>query len=403
MKFLSQYKDLPKRVYIICGARIITAMGMFIFSFTSLILTSILGFSEVTSGYVLMVSSICGIVGAFVFGRLADILGRKKVLITALSIGTVNLFIGGLICRTPYVIGVILIANLIFSGVLPIIAAMVTDWSEEENRTQCFSLLWLCINLGFSVGQVFAGMLFYNYYPWIFWGQGLGWLLTVVIIGRFIEDDFVPVVEKRTSSKLDKASFIPLVLKDKVLLGFILALILLIFCHTQLSFMIPLQYKTVLGLQECSLLVSHMWLINGICCVLFTPLLSLLISKLGSIKSIFIAAAIFVLSFLIYSLQGTATICLIVTPLWTCGEIICNTTGGVFIASRSPEAFRARYQSLNSFAVSFGQCTAPIIMSYFLIQNTYLSGWRLSAAVSLAATFIIALIIKKDKNDASRD
>ena len=63
MKFISQYKGLPRGVYILCSARIITAMGMFIFSFTSLILTSILGFSEVLAGYVLMCSSLCGIAG----------------------------------------------------------------------------------------------------------------------------------------------------------------------------------------------------------------------------------------------------------------------------------------------------------------------------------------------------
>ena len=411
MDFISQYKGLPRGVYVLCGARIITAMGMFIFSFTSLILTSILGFSEVFAGYVLMCSSICGIAGALLFGRLADVIGRKKVLVTAMSLGTLNLFIGGLICRTPWVIAVILLTNFLFSGVLPTFAALVTDWSNESNRSQCFSLLWLCINLGFSIGQVFAGVLFYNYYPLIFWGQGLGWLLCMIIVALFIKDEFVPEKKRCTTegstdtdaSRLQsyRWQFLHMAVRDKTLLGFILTLILLVFAHTQISFMIPLQFKNVLGLEQCSLMVSHLWLINGICCVIFTPFLTLLIKKWKPIRSILAASLVFVLAFGIYALSNSPSVYLALVPLWTCGEIIYNTTGGIFIASRAPEAFRARYQSLNSFAVSFGQCTAPMIMSHYLLTHGYLSGWLLVALVCLAAALLIALVYRREKRLAA--
>ncbi|MFR7989656.1 MAG: MFS transporter [Anaerovoracaceae bacterium] len=414
MKFISQYKGLPRGVYILCSARIITAMGMFIFSFTSLILTSILGFSEVLAGYVLMCSSLCGIAGAFLLGRLSDVLGRKKVLVAAMTVGAVNLFIGGLICRTPYVIGVILLSNFIFSGVLPTFAALVTDWSNESNRSQCFSLLYLCINVGFSVGQVFAGILFYNYYPWIFWGQGLGWLACMIIVVLFVKDEFVPEKARKAAGDRQTSEttltsrrfrFLYMVAKDKTLLGFILTLILLVFCHTQISFMIPLQYKGVLGLEQCSLLISRLWLINGICCVVLTPFLSLLIRKWKPIKSMLAASASFVAAFGIYALSNNPTVYLALVPLWTCGEIIYNTTGGIFIGSRAPEAYRARYQSLNSFATSLGQCAGPMIMSHFLIGNSYLGGWLLVSLVSLAALFVISLVLRRENrlSSLSRD
>ena len=123
--------------------------------------------------------------------------------------------------------------------------------------------------------------------------------------------------------------------------------------------------------------------------------LTLLIKKWKPIRSILAASLVFVLAFGIYALSNSPSVYLALVPLWTCGEIIYNTTGGIFIASRAPEAFRARYQSLNSFAVSFGQCTAPMIMSHYLLTHGYLSGWFLVALVCLAAALLIALVYRR--------
>jgi len=402
MKIISQYKDLPRRVYILCGARTVTAMGMFIFSFASLILTTILGYSTLVASYVLMSSSILGIIGAFVFGHMADISGRKIILQLMLLLGTLNLFISGLICYTPYIIITLLLSNFIFSGVLPIVAAMVTDWSEPGNRAQCFSLLYLCVNLGFSIGQIFAGMLFYDHYPWIFWAQGIAWLLTAIIVGFFIKDDYVPVkrkVKTAADPNLD-ATLISMVLKDKILIGLILALMMLTFVHMQVSFMVPLQFNKLIGLKATSLMVSHLWLINGISCVVLTPVLTLLIKKIGILESILLAALIYVVSFGLYGLFDSRLLVLMIVPLWTSAEIIVNTTGGVFIASRSPEAFRARYQSLSGFAGSAGNCIAPLVMGLFLVNHTYMQGWMLTSSVSgVAAILLIILVIASKRTE----
>ena len=80
MQMFSQYRGLPRQVYILCAARAAIAAGMmFVFPFLSLLLTSHLGYSEVTAGYIITFAASFSILGALVGGKLADEIGRKKV------------------------------------------------------------------------------------------------------------------------------------------------------------------------------------------------------------------------------------------------------------------------------------------------------------------------------------
>ena len=52
LNFLTQYKGLPKQVYILSISRAVISMGMmFVYPFLSLLLTSRLGYSEMEASY----------------------------------------------------------------------------------------------------------------------------------------------------------------------------------------------------------------------------------------------------------------------------------------------------------------------------------------------------------------
>ena len=54
MNYLSQFRGLPKQVYILCLVRWITGMGSLVFTFSSLILTGLVGLSTSQAGFVAM-------------------------------------------------------------------------------------------------------------------------------------------------------------------------------------------------------------------------------------------------------------------------------------------------------------------------------------------------------------
>ena len=117
-------------------------MGAFIFSMNSLLLTTVLGLSEVTTGYIMVMIAAFDIVGALIGGKLSDKYGRKKVVLLAMAVETVALIFGGIYVRNLVVIFFEVIILTCFSMFYPIIGAMVTDKTTDGKREESFSLLF---------------------------------------------------------------------------------------------------------------------------------------------------------------------------------------------------------------------------------------------------------------------
>ena len=68
MSYFSQFRGLPKQVYILCLVRWITGMGSLVFTFSSLILTSMVGLTTGQAGIVAMLYAAANVIGAIVGG-----------------------------------------------------------------------------------------------------------------------------------------------------------------------------------------------------------------------------------------------------------------------------------------------------------------------------------------------
>ena len=409
MRLISQYKGLPRQVYMICIARIITAMGAFIFSFSTLLMTGILGMSEIAVGYVMIGLSLASTLGAVLCGRLADRYSRKTVLLLIMALQIVVLTAGGFLVYQRAVIVCILMVSFCFSGFLPVLSAMITDVTAESDRKESFSLLFLCINIGYAVGQIIAGMLFYDHTPWILWGQAVAFVIAAIFIFFLVDDvspntesakSVLPVRAARQDEQPEQAnagvrsfgSFLYSLMKDRILLIFLLAIILVQFCYTEVSYLLPLQLSALFGLEASSKWISYVWMVNGFSCVLLTPLLLSVTRQKSQIVNVMIAALLYAAGFGGYALAGTGGLLLIVllTPVWTAGEVMIGTGTGVFIAERARPEFRATYQSLYELSSDVGRCMGPLITGYLLQSISYKQGWYVTAAVgAAAAAFLI--------------
>jgi len=412
MNMLKQYRGLPRQVYIICFARIVTSMGAFIFSMNSLLMTTVLGLSEVATGYVMVLLAVCDIVGALIGGRLSDYYGRKKTILAAMTVETVALILGGIYVRKLIVIFFEAVTLTCFAMFFPVIGAMITDKTGEGKREESFSLLFLCINVGYSVGQSIAGAIFYNYTEWIFWGMGIATVITMILLGLFVRDEYVPIckrtgipgengndVSAEAGRSLNGRSLVSLILKDRPLVLFLIASVFFGYAYTQVSYMMPLQYSGFFGAEAGSKWVAKLWIVNSVFCIVWSPVILKLTKNRNEFLVITWTAVLFAIGmggFALIKEMSSAWLIYVLTPVWTAGEVIMSVHNSILLGSRAEEEYRARFQSLYEFTHGAGRMIGPVTMGYFLVSHSYNMGWILVAALCAVAGIILISAFKID-------
>ena len=77
MKFIQQYKNLSKEIYVLFFGRIVTSMGSLIWPLLTLILKNKLGYNATTIATLTMAMSILQFPMLLLGGKLADTLNRR--------------------------------------------------------------------------------------------------------------------------------------------------------------------------------------------------------------------------------------------------------------------------------------------------------------------------------------
>jgi len=275
----------------------------------------------------------------------------------------------------------------------PVIATMMVDITNPKNRQECLSLCYLGANLGIAVGPLAAGFLFGNYTCWIFWGEAIINVISVLIIAMWITEtkpdqasmDAIAADESRHAEKAGEGGLIHQLLKNPLIIVFGLIGICYAFSYSQLSYIMPLHLEEIFGIANGSKYIGAMWSINGFVVFAATPFMVLLFKKRDPLFNVSIAGVGFVLGFGLYAFTQNIIFIFLLVIIWSCGEVLCAANTGVFIANHSPITHRARFQSVYEIIQGTGRAIGPLLMGYFLLDNDFSQGWLLVSFVSLCA------------------
>lgn len=398
MNFLTQYKGLPKQIYILSISRTVVSMGMmFVYPFLSLLLTSRLGYTGVEASYIVVIASIASTLGTLAGGKLSDEIGRKKVYVTATFVVIITMTIAGFFASSYLVIFFIVVTYFVASAILPTVSAMILDWADESNKAECFSLMYLSGNIGSALGPVIAGMLFYSHMPWIFFSMAIIYFLTFLLVLCKVQDIYVPRKDTRHLEKVKQESLISIVLRNPILLIFTICLALLTLCYINLDFMLPLQLRDLFGLNAGSKYSSLVWTINGAVVVACTPIIVSFTKKNHPLFNIGIACVLYAAGFSLYGFSHSIGIFMMAVIVWTSGEILISTCAGIYIADQSPATHKGRSMSLYEFARGIGRLSGPVFTGYLLTTLSYAQTWFIIAGVCLTVDAIIWVLYQKTR------
>ena len=173
----------------------VNSMGAFVYPFLTIYLTKTLSLDEGEAGFIVMLAITAHLPGLIVGGRLADWLGRKKILLLFQSLAAICLIPCAFLNNSLLIPRLLILSAFFLGGAQPASTAMTADLTNPNNRKAAFSLLYLGNNIGFAVGPLIAGFLYNNYLMWIFLGDAATTFASLTLVYLFVKET-LPSKEK---------------------------------------------------------------------------------------------------------------------------------------------------------------------------------------------------------------
>jgi len=406
---LKTYSGLPRSIYVVFFARIINSMGSFVHPFLTLFLTKSMGLGIETVGLFLMMAAFSSIPGSLIGGKLSDHIGRKKIIVIFQGLAALCLipcaFLGKSII-IPY----LLILSSFFGGAAqPANSAMMADLTNTKNRKAAYSLLYLGINIGFSLGPLIAGFLYNHYLKILFLGDAATTILSLILVAVFVEEtlpsktskeDKVIVNSYNENEKAQEGSLLSVLLKRPYLIAFATVSMIFSFMYSQFGFITPMQMDKLFSTAGPKLYGSIM-AINGIVVVTMTTIITAITKKLRPIFNVTLAGLFFSIGFGMLFFAKTFVVFTISTIIWTIGEILSATNSGVYIANHTPMSHRGRFNAVIPLITGTGFAIGPFVMGFFIRSRELNSAWLLVFFFGiLASTCMYLLYLNEKKKEA---
>ncbi|WP_273222856.1 MDR family MFS transporter [Geosporobacter ferrireducens] len=396
-RFLGPYQHLSNSIFIIFFARMVNSAGHFVMPFMVMFLRDKIGLNPEQTGYYMMLAAFAYVPGSIAGGKLADILGRKRIFILFQSLAACS-FIPCAFLESSMLIPWLLILSSFFSGAAgPANSAMVADLTKSTNRKEAYSLLYMGHNLGFAIGPLAAGFLYRNYLPWIFIGDAFTSFVSIFLVAKFIPETKPDLEKKEIHEELshnehaETGSFIAALLKRPVLCIFMLMIALYSFIYVQHHFTLPLQLEEVFGEKDASY-YGMIMTTNALTVVFCTTLVTHLTLKLKPIFCVGLGGLFYGIGFGMLFGINHFYLYILSTFIWTLGEILVSTNGMAFVANNTPVSHRGRFNAIFPIIAEAGHAVGPYLTGKYLLSHSLRSVWRLAFFGSLSVACLLFLL-----------
>lgn len=392
-KLLQPYKNLPMSVYVIFFASIINNLGNFVAPFLTMFLTYSIGMNVGLVGIIVAINSFVGLISSAHGGKLIDVMGRKKIFIIFRTTSAIAIALCAF-TRDPIVLtGLLILSNFLGGYSLPVYSTIITDITEGEQRKTAFSLQYMALNIGFSVGPLLAGFLYNNYLTWLFLGDAITTFISVILVAIFIPETMPKKDEiaKLKDNKLEKAeegTLFQALIKRPTLLLFSFIIVIYFIVFSQFNFGLSLQIGEVFGNKSATIFGSLM-AVNAVMCSIIPMFLTALTGKLKASLSIAVGGILYAMGFGMMFFINSYLLFILSTMFWTMGEILIATNTNVYIADHTPASHRGRFNSIFPIIRKLGFMIGPIIAGVYVKYTNIRNLWLFIGGISIVGAIMM--------------
>lgn len=401
IRVFTQYRGLSKTAYVLFFGKMITNMGAFIFPMLTLILSRKFGYSAKESAAIMIGIGLLYLPMTFIGGKLADKFNRKKLIITFDVISVVFFISCAFVEPGIYMMVFFVIAGLFANLEGPAYEALIADTTLPAEREKVFSLAYLGHNLGYIIGGVIGGLLLENHLSLAFLFDGLTTLISTILIISFIKVVKIEAMDEKEANEYEDhehtdKSTVAILLERRSVLIQILIFFLLAFIYDQWSFTLPLYLDEIYGVKAAKYF-GYLSGFNGAIVIVFTPIITSLLSKMKELTKVIIGVALYSFSFLIITGNPAFYVFFIMIFIFTLGEIINMLGQSPYISRRVPASHRGRISSFVFIGFYLGSMTGKGVVGWLIEDYSFDLGFIVIAITGLVTLVIVAINMKIDK------
>jgi MFS family permease len=357
--FRGLFARFDRQVWGLFGAMIVGVMGSsLVMTFMSIYMYESLGMSMTQVGIADFITTIVGAGAAYAGGAACDAYGRKKVLITGLSLQVLSYLLISLAIDTRVAIPLFILALAFnsFNGSLyrSIPEVMVADVVKAADRVEAYGLLRIGANLGWVVGPVLGGaFLLFTTYGNLFYFTALT-TFVYLLIAIFVLRDTKP----ETAAEKFRLKDIAVIAGDRPFLIFCLIMLCMTIPYQQMYTLFSVYASSYVGLDK--FWIGALFALSGLMVALLQYSISMRVSRYRMTSALAVSAVVFAFGFGLLSLSTAFIIPFIAMAVITLGEMIWSPASSTMQANLSPENMRGRYFGFNGLTSSIGWAVGPL-------------------------------------------
>ena len=396
-QFLADFRVLDRRIFILALARLIVTLGFAaVLPYLGVTLHQERGVPAHTVGLIWTVAGLIGATMQWVAGEVTDRVGRRRVLLGAMVLRTLNLAALGyeILHQGPVmVIAALIVLNAVLRAFFdPVASAMVADLTTGESRIAAFSLQRIGVNIGWVAGTSSLALTAVFHIPFgqLFYASAVVTLVATVAAATISETGTHHRREPRPMRLSDLTHY----RHDHRFMVFLLGTFFFFLLQAQLYATLSLYAANHLHLGLVS--ISHLYSLNGLMVVLLQIPAFHFIRRTGTQRVLVIGACAYALS---YALCGAATReghLLICVGAITIAEIITAPAQQAAATGMAPAQRMGAYAGMFGLAQSLGQSLGPLVGTTLLDALPDRLTWPLLALFGITA----ALLYRRDHRPA---
>jgi len=378
---------LSRGVKAVFFVQIVNRMGDFVVPFLTLLLTQIQGMSAAQAGLVVTLATALSSLGGLLAARLGDRHSRRDVLVVFLGTSAVLVGAAGFAPADITSAVVLVVAGFFFGAMRPLLGALIADLSTVETRRAAYSLSYLGINLGVSLGPLLAGWLFDHALNWLFWLDALSTAVALGVLVAYVPRKTHEGAPRPPESKaIRPPSALRRFVGHRLLFPFSLLMLAYNFVYAQLVFTLGLTLVERFG-KDGPALFGAVWALNGLFVIVLTPLVLRWTRLWTNLAAMAWGMMLIGAGIVVYVFEPELFVVWASTGLWSAGEVLFSVHYGDLVATHSPVDVRARFQAYTGFLTSLGFVVSPVL-SGLLAQTLGLS---ILWAAATALVLLVAL------------